>query len=165
LWSYVGRTPLVWAGAQLALGLCLAFVSFARRRGPIRPRRDEPRTSPIEFIETMGALYERGREAGPAVSTARGRVRRLLAGRSGLSAAASDDRLAAAAQRYGLDRAGVESLLDRARLAAEDPATSERDAVALVRELQALGRTIEGNRRPSAARQRTPGQTAGETRG
>jgi hypothetical protein len=56
-WDYV-KGPLwpllFWGSVAMAL---LLVLSFSRRSGPIRPLPESPRTTPIEFLEALGALY------------------------------------------------------------------------------------------------------------
>jgi hypothetical protein len=138
LWSYIAATPLPAALIQLALIATLALFAFARRRAPIRSPAVEARTSPLEFIDTMGGLYERAGAAAAAVSTIAGRVRRRLLDAAGLPAASDDARLSrVAAERLGLGD-GVAATLARAREAAADPSLTPARAVTVAAELQTL---------------------------
>jgi hypothetical protein len=143
LYSYAKHTPLPWAAAQVLLVLCVAAAMYARRRAPILERTVESRASPLEFVDTMAGLYARADTAADAVTLARTRLRRLLAGVTGLAPDAHDDRLvAAAAGRRRVDAAEL-----RAALAAAGGAGSgtlaARDALPLVRRLQACAAALE----------------------
>lgn len=139
LWSYVADTPLAWGGAQIGLVALAAIAAVSRRRGPVRARFVEPRTSPLEFIDTMGALYERAGAAYAAIDAVRTRVRRRLAAAAGLSTTATDDRLAAAAaQRAGIDSARAAGALKTAADVLRRSPLADADAVRMVAELQAL---------------------------
>ena len=142
LWSFAARTPLPWAGAQALIVGIAALVTFSRRRAPIRSRAIEPRTAPMEFINTMAGLYGRANGTAAAVSTARGRLRRLLLQRTGQSSAVPDARLAAAAApRARADAATLGALLDASARASEDSRLPAGDALRLVRELQQAAAT------------------------
>ena len=131
LWSYAAGTPIAWGLAQMALLAGAALFTFGRYVGPARSRAFVPRTSPLEFIETMGALYGRVHPAAAAVSTARSYVRRRLLSLAGISAGATDERLAAVlGARFGVEGPTVRSLLERSD--APDPVIKEADAVRLV---------------------------------
>jgi hypothetical protein len=149
VWSYLAATPLLSAALQLSLIGAIALFTFGRRRQPIRPLVVEPRTSPLEFIETMGRLYERARAATAAVATVRERVRRRLLEVLGLPPTTPDDRLAtAAAERLTLG-ADAGAVLRRAREATSDPDLASREGVAIASELQALAadlRTLQRKR-------------------
>jgi hypothetical protein len=139
LWSYVADTPLAWGGAQIGLVALAAIAAVSRRRGPVRARFVEPRTSPLEFIDTMGALYERAGAAYAAIDAVRTRVRRRLAAAAGLSTTATDERLAAAAaQRAGIDAARATGALRTAADVLRRSPLADADAVRMVAELQAL---------------------------
>src|SRR5439155_12178418 len=117
-----------------------ALATMSRRQGPVRPRVVDTRTSPMEFVETMGGLYEQARAAAASVGVARTRVRRLLLAECGLPSDSSNDALAhAVSDRLGADGRGVADLLDRSDAAAVRPSLRPSEALALVQQLQALG--------------------------
>ncbi len=74
LWSTVAGTPVRALEWQLAAVAVLLILSFGRRNGPLRALVRAPRTSPLEFAESMGDLY---RKAG-AVNVATGSAERRL---------------------------------------------------------------------------------------
>jgi len=139
VWSYLAATPLPFAILQLGILGAGTLLSYARRRRPVRPPVVTPRTSPLEFIDTMGSLYERARAANAAIATVRARVRRRLLEAAGLPLTTSDDRLAAAAaDRLSLGPE-VASILSRSGAASTDPDLTSQQAVAIAAELQLLG--------------------------
>jgi hypothetical protein len=141
LWSYVAATPLPLGIAQLGGIAALALFTYSRRRRPIRARVTEPRTSPLEFVETMGGLYQRAGASAAAVATVRAFVRRRLLAACGLPSTSSDDRLAqASAARMGLDSTKLGTLLSDAATASIDPELTVRQAVQIVVELQAVAK-------------------------
>lgn len=143
-WSYLSDTPFFFALLQLAGVAGLAFFSLGRRRRPIRLPIVEPRTSPLEFIDTMGGLYERARASAAAVSTVYARVRRRLLAALGLPPATDDERLvAAAAERLALERVELSDTLSTARAAAVDPDLTARQAVPLVAALQGFAARVD----------------------
>jgi hypothetical protein len=147
-WSYVAATPFAAAGLQVVAIVGAALLTFARRRRPIREPVIEPRTSPLEFIDTMGGLYDRARASGPAVSTVYTHVRRRLLTALRLPLGTGDGRLVAvAAERLSLDPAEVAGALSRARAASADPELTAPQAVPIVAELQTLATRIDGVRR------------------
>jgi Domain of unknown function (DUF4350) len=58
LLSYTRGTPLHWIGWQLVLVMGLLLWSYARRSGPLRPDPVVPRTTQIEFVHSLGSLYQ-----------------------------------------------------------------------------------------------------------
>jgi hypothetical protein len=144
LWSFARATPLPWLGVQLGLAAVVAAAMYVRRRVPVRERYVESRTSPLEFVDAMATLYRRAGSAREAVITARSRIRRLLVEATGLSAAATDDHLAAAAAtRFPVDAQALRSALQASALTESSPAMSPDEALPLVRPLQALGSLID----------------------
>lgn len=143
-WSYLANTPFFFAILQFSAIAGLALFTYARRRRPIRARVVEPRTSPLEFIDTMGGLYERARASAAAVSTVYAHVRRRLLTALGLPLASDDERLVAAAtERLTFDRGQLSSALSSAREAARDPSLTAKQAVPIVAELQALAARVD----------------------
>ena len=76
IFDTVGGLPWKPLGWQLALLALLLILSFSRRNGPLRMPVNIPRTSPIEFAESMGRLYASADATEAAVGAAQ---RRLLA--------------------------------------------------------------------------------------
>ncbi len=58
LLSYTRGTPLHLIGWQLVLVVALLLWSYARRSGPLRPDPVVPRTTQIEFVHSLGSLYQ-----------------------------------------------------------------------------------------------------------
>ncbi|HEX3370982.1 MAG TPA: DUF4350 domain-containing protein, partial [Candidatus Acidoferrales bacterium] len=65
LWDYFRQTPVPWAVLQLSVVALFVLLAFSRRNGPIFTPAVVSRLSPLEFVDTLGDLYRRGR-AGPA---------------------------------------------------------------------------------------------------
>jgi hypothetical protein len=150
-WSYASGTPLPAALAQLGLIGLAAVLTVSVRRRPLRAVPDPPRTAPLEFVETMGGLYERAGAATTAVSVALAHLRRRLTAASALPADADDATLArAAAARTGMTSEALAALLTRAREAARGPLAASA-AVPIVRALQEAGQAVERRARGSAA--------------
>lgn len=109
LLSYTRGTPLHWIGWQLVLVVALLLWSFARRSGPLRPDPVVPRTTQIEFVHSLGSLYQAADANQVAVSGAyqhfRQRLEQLFAIPQNRSAESLDVVLS---QRFG---AGGERLL------------------------------------------------------
>jgi hypothetical protein len=69
LWAYFQRTPVPWGLLQFAvLGLAVLFT-FSRRSGPMMMLAVATRLAPLEFVDTLGGLYQRA-HAEPAVVAA-----------------------------------------------------------------------------------------------
>jgi uncharacterized protein DUF4350 len=139
MWSYLARTPLPWAGGQLALGALAVLVAAGRRRGPVRARPSEPRTSPLEFVDTMAALYERAGAERAAIEGARAQLRRRIATLAGLQRSAPDATLVNAIRwRAGFDTERIAAALHSSAELLRRGVRRPAEAVPVVAELQQL---------------------------
>lgn len=139
LWSYLVKTPLPWAGGQVALIAFAVLAAYSRRRGPIRPAVGEPRTSPLEFIRMLGEMYRRSASHGAAVTAARLRLGRTVASTCGVPPDGTDAQVARAiVSKTGADPREVSAALEDARNAAADPAITGAAAVLVAARLQRL---------------------------
>lgn len=133
--DYLKGLPLRSLMVQVALVLLLLMFTYTRRSGPIREPVVAPRTSPLEFVESMGALYERAGVSQPATESARRRLIHFLMANYGLpqdkidSVPAISDFLA---HRMGANQDALVAILERLWAARYD-ALRPRDALALVR--------------------------------
>lgn len=138
-WSYLVNTPLPWMGAQLALVAAGAVMAFGRRRAPVRPRRDVPRTSPLEFIDMLSALYRRSNATNAAVASARARFLRAVTSVCGVRSDHGDDAVArAVASTLRVDPQRVVRALTASGGATGLENLSWKPAADLSRELQTL---------------------------
>ncbi|HMD41385.1 MAG TPA: DUF4350 domain-containing protein [Candidatus Acidoferrum sp.] len=137
LWSYVAKTSLAWGLLQFGL-LALALVfTFSRRSGPIYVPKEVSRLWPLEFVDTLGGLYERAGAASSAVAVSYKRFRALLSRQLGLPSTAPDEELARGAeQRLGWKDTGVGELLQRASAATFAAKLPPSEALDIVQELE-----------------------------
>jgi len=148
LLSYVKGTSLPFAGAQLGLVIVAALLAFSRRRWPVRAAYVEPRASPLEFVDSMGALYERARTSAGVVDTVRARVRRLLASACGLPPGVLDEDLGrAAAARVSIEPAQLQAVLTSSAQAAANPDLAPDEARRVVEALQRACTALRTRRR------------------
>lgn len=82
--STVKGTPVAAICLQLALVALLLVLSFGRRNGPLRELALPPRTSPLEFAESMGALYGKAGATEVAVGAAARRLGDFLHNEGGI---------------------------------------------------------------------------------
>jgi hypothetical protein len=139
LWSYAAGTPLPLIGAQAGIIALAAFAAYSRRRGPVRAKTVDARTSPLEFIDMVRALYQRAGAAGAAVAAARARFRRAVTTTCGIPADSTDDALArTAASKLQMDVQPVAELLAAADHAVRDPDLNGAEALKVIQGLQGL---------------------------
>jgi hypothetical protein len=77
--------PLVWLVVQAVLVFVLLVLSFSRRKGPLRMPVVLPRSSPLEFAESMGDLYAKAGATGAATAAAERRLVRMLHREAGVA--------------------------------------------------------------------------------
>lgn len=138
--DYFVRTPLPWGLAQLGVLLGFTLLAFSRRSGPVHPLAHESRLSSLEFIDTLGALYQRAHAACSAVDVAYQHFRFLLATRLGMPMTATDAELEQAARQRLAHAEGMAETLQHCREARDDLDLQDGKALELV---QALHRFSE----------------------
>lgn len=90
--------PPVWAGlAQLGLAFIALLLTYARRNTPIRALNEPSRLSPLEFVSTLGSLYQRANATRTALESPYNRFRFMLTRRLGLRIDSSSAELVRAA--------------------------------------------------------------------
>jgi hypothetical protein len=90
VWSFssgVAQTMLWWGLAGIAV---LIILSFSRRSGPVRDLPVRPRTTPIEYLEALGSLYQRAGAAETALEISWERFRRRMLRLCGLKPSPMD---------------------------------------------------------------------------
>jgi hypothetical protein len=137
LWGYIGRTPVRWGLLQLLL-LTLGLVfTFSRRSGPVVVPAPISRLAPLEFVDTLGGLYQHAGATAVAIDVTYRQLRLRLAHRLALPSTVADDRVAqAAAERLAWDGTEFGQLLERAQKAAHPPNVSWREGLEMVRGMQ-----------------------------
>ena len=129
-------SPFKWAALQLALAAAAVLLTYSRRSGPIVVPAAESRLSPLEFVRTLGSLYQRAGAASVAVDIAYQRFRYRLTRRLGIASAASADELERAVRgRADLDDPAFGDLLRACESAREDPRLGAVAALTLTRSL------------------------------
>lgn len=144
LWSYVGKTSLAWSVLQVGLLALAVLFTFARRSGPTFVPVESSRLWPLEFVDTLGGLYERAKAGSSAVAVSYGRFRTLLARQLGMPTNARDSEMATAAeQRLGWKDSGLGLLLGRAAAAQNEERFPAAEALKLVQELETFARRLD----------------------
>ena len=137
LWSYVHRTPVAWGLLQISiLGLIVVFT-FSRRSGPMVMPPVVSRLAPLEFVDTLGGLYERAGAEPAVVGFVYQRFRATLSRQLRISSSVSDTELADAVQsRLGWKESGLKTTLARALVASRAKKVPPEEALELVRQLE-----------------------------
>lgn len=145
--SYFAETPLPWAGLQIGLAFLAAVFTFSRRAGPVRVPAIKSRLSPLEFVETLGDLYQSAGASPAAVGVAYQRFRTLLSRKLGAPTKAKLPELARAAfGRFGWPEAALLDTLARSERAMRNINLDEKEALELVQQLHDYSDRIESLR-------------------
>ena len=137
LWSYLQKTPVAWGLAQVAILGVIVVLTFGRRSGPIVFPPVVSRLSPLEFVDTLGGLYERAGAEPAVVGFVYQRFRATLSRQLRLSANASDTELADAVQgRLGWKESGLKSTMARALVASRSHKVEPEEALGLIGDLE-----------------------------
>lgn len=145
--AYLAGTPVAWALLQVGLAYLVLLLAYGRRRGPIRQPVVESRLSPLEFVETLGALYQTAGAASGAVATVWQRFRHLAVTRLGLPVSASVRQICdSVRERLGWREPGLFEALQRADQASRDTTLTSQGALLVVESLEHYAGLLELNR-------------------
>jgi len=132
----IQNSPVKWIFFQFALFTLAILLTYSRRSGPISIPARESRLSPLEFVRTLGALYEQANAASVAVDICYHRFRYWLTRRLGMDSNASVDELERAIrERWNFRDANFNATLRECESAAYDNTLKPRVALRLVRSL------------------------------
>ena len=147
LTSYLAGTPAPWMLLQAGVIYFVLLLAYGRRTGPMRKAVVESRLSPLEFVETLGALYKSAGAASSAVETVWQRFRYLVGTRLGLPASASVRQIFGSARdRLGWSEPGLYEALQRAERASKEARLSDNDALQIVESLEHYAGLLQLNR-------------------
>ncbi len=137
----IAHSPVKWLFVQLVILALAIIATFSRRSGPTSMPTTEVRLSPIEFVQTLGGLYERAGTASVVVDICYRRFRYWMTRRLGVAGNASSDELASAIRsRWELtgEGAGKDQVIVTLRsceAASSDPFLKPAVALQLLQEL------------------------------
>jgi hypothetical protein len=136
LGSSVAHSPAKWLFLQLALLGLAVVATFSRRSGPLAAPVTDVRLSPLEFVQTLGGLYENAGTASVAVDICYQRFRYWLTRRLGMANNVSiNDLESAVRDRFAPKDDHFSAILRRCESAKADPYLGETEALHLVQEL------------------------------
>jgi hypothetical protein len=139
LWSYADGTPIHWIWWQLAIAALLLVLSYGRRSGPLRPDPIVSRATPLEFVHSLGSLYQKAGATNTAVAIACQRFRHKLEKQFGISqtlAAEATTLLEGLTSRFGSTASRIQKDLASCENAAGEEKITTREALALVQALR-----------------------------
>jgi hypothetical protein len=138
------RVVLALIAQLFAIGLLL-LLARGRRSGPLRPLPMPARTSPMEFVRSLGGLYRSSGANSVPVTIAYERFRARLAQRYGISGAQTTDAATLAAtlsERFGIAAPSLEKDLQACEGAGRLTHLNPRQALTLVKALAGYNESI-----------------------
>jgi len=125
-----------WIALQLAMFAIAIILAYSRRSGPVWIPEGEVRLSPLEFVKTLGLMYEHAKASGVAVEISWQRFRYRLTRRLGLSVNSSVDELSRAIRdHYALSEDNFADTLSECESYHYDPNVPAAIALRLVQTL------------------------------
>jgi hypothetical protein len=144
IWSYAWGPALAWGGIQFGIIAFAVVFGFSRRSGPIRPLAQLSRLSPLEFVETLGALYHRAQASWAALDAVYQRFRSLLCKRLGLrNDIAAEQMVRSARERLGYKNSDFGQVLTACEAALQNSDISDGEALRLIQALHKHRRNLE----------------------
>jgi hypothetical protein len=130
------RSPVKWILAQFVLFSLAILITYSRRSGPISIPAKEVRLSPLEFVRTLGSLYQQANAASVAVDISYHRFRYWVTRRLGMPSNASVDELGRAIrERWAFQDESLDTTLRACESAPYDTTLKPHAALQLVRSL------------------------------
>jgi hypothetical protein len=130
------RTPLKWMFLQLILLTLAVLATYSRRSGPVCVPAAQSRLSHLEFVRTLGSLYEQADAAPVAVDISYHRFRYWLTRRLGMAGNASVEEIEhAVRERWDFRDAHFGETLHACESAAYEPDLKPGAALHLVQAL------------------------------
>lgn len=129
---------------QCTVLACAAILTFSRRSGPIRPLRTESRLAPLEFVETLGGLYQQAHASAVAVDVYYARFQYWITRRLGVLPTASAEELDRAVRdRWGLDDKEFLATIQAASAARYRSDLTQNEALKIVQSLYAYATKLK----------------------
>ncbi len=130
--------------AQSAVLALAALLTFSRRSGPIRPMPAESRLAPLEFVETLGGLYQQAHAASVAVDVYYQRFQYWITRRLGITKNATPEEVDRAVRdRWELRDDEFLRTLQAAASAHYRPDLPQREALKIVQALYSYAVTLK----------------------
>jgi hypothetical protein len=123
---------------QSGLLALAVLLTFSRRSGPLRPVPPPSRLAPLEFVETLGGLYQQAHAASVAVDVYYQRFQYWITRRLGLNKNATPEELVRAVRdRWNVKDDALLHALNAAAAARYHPDLPQKQALEIVQNLHA----------------------------
>jgi hypothetical protein len=152
-WNPLSDRIVLAVIAQLFLIGLLLVLARGRRSGPLRPLPEPARTSPMEFVRSLGGLYRSSGANDVPVTIAYERFRARLAQRYGISGAQTADAATLAAtltERFSIMAPSLQRDLEACENAGRLSSLNPRQALTLVKALAGYNEMVARRAEASA---------------
>jgi hypothetical protein len=140
------KSPLKWTLLQLGLLAVAVVFTYSRRHGPQRALQQPSRLATLEFVDTLGGLYERVRATELPVQVAYERFRHQLYRKLGISTSASAQEIALRLHdRLGELASQCEPTLEACESARYHSQIQQEESLRLVKSLNQLSEKLKLN--------------------
>ncbi|MBS1842126.1 MAG: DUF4350 domain-containing protein [Acidobacteria bacterium] len=154
-WSYLAKTPAPWGLVQIGIVFLAVVLTFSRRTGPVRAPQNTSKLPPLEFVETLGDLYQEAHAGTTAVRIMYERMRFQLLRTLGLPGTASSKELAqSASEALRWNRSEIAAVLEKSEQAKRGHAMEEKECLTLVKQLYWYSQKLEPGKMPAEERSR-----------
>ena len=137
-------SPLKWSLLQLGLLAATVVFTYSRRHGPVRALQQPSRLATLEFVETLGALYQRVGASELPVQVAYERFLHQLHRRFGINVSATSQEVAVRLQdKLGDVAQQCEPILRECESARYRSDIDQQESLRLVRLLNELSKRLK----------------------
>lgn len=139
------ESPLRWGLLQCALLGAVVCLTYSRQFGPARQSIAASRQAPMEFVETLAALYQKSGAAHIAVEIVYEKFRGALQRRFSVRADADTAQVATTIVDHlpGENVEDIAKMIYRIETAMHNPALRDQEATSLVREMHELSKRLK----------------------
>ena len=146
LFESLWASPLKWAGLQLVLLALAVLVTHARRHGPLRVLPQSAPMATLEFVDTLGGLYQSAEASELPVQVAYERFRHLLYSRLGIRTSATPEQVSRRIEgRLGDLGPHCEPLLRECESAQYQDDLKESESLRIVKTLEQFSERLKLN--------------------
>jgi Domain of unknown function (DUF4350) len=140
------NSPLKWSLLQLGLLAIAVIFTYSRRHGPLRALQQPSRLATLEFVETLGGLYQRVGATELPVQVAYERFRHQLHRKLGIGVNTTPQQVVARLQdRLGELATQCEHTLTECESARYEDHIGENDSLRLVKSLNRFSEHLKLN--------------------
>jgi Domain of unknown function (DUF4350) len=142
--GYMSQPPVLYGLVQCLVIFAALLFTYSRRNGPVHKLPQPSRLSPLEFVHTLGKLYQRARATHATLHVPYARFRALATRSLGVASDVPAQELARALRvRLRLKDDGLADHLQQVENSLHDPELSENRALELAQQLSRYTQSLK----------------------